>query len=160
MPNFHWTPFWEDQIREFAKTKTSGEIAAILGVKTVALWPKAQEMGITFVSPKNAMTPEDTVWISAATVQASFARVPLREVLGYNPTRKASLARWNAFKAVLDSDDRYSVAGLSRISGFDRTSILYGLTRLSGIAAKDAGRCRALGRIPSLKRAREILAAE
>lgn len=161
MPNFHWTPFWEDQVREMSQTKTIGEAAAHLGILTSTLWDKGLSLGITFVPPKKAMQPEADVWIAAATKQANYLKVPLNQVLGYNPSRKASRARWKAWKAVLDSDPRYSIAGLARVSGFNHSSLMYGLSRLSGMTAKEASRSKGLRRHSSIaRRAREILAAE
>lgn len=82
-----------------------------------------------------ARTPPQEIWTAAATQAATEAGVPLAQVVGPFKNRKAATARWRAWKHVLDQNPQYSIAGLGRASGWDHSSIIWGLRRLGGMPA-------------------------
>ncbi len=50
-------------------------------------------------------------------------------------SRKAARARWVAWQRILAENPQISILGLARICGFDHTTILHGLARISGDTA-------------------------
>lgn len=76
-------------------------------------------------------------WIAAATEQAKLAEIHPSLLLGGCRKHKVARARWAAFKQVLDNNPRLSIKRLAETSGFDHTSILHGLKRLSGASVSE-----------------------
>ena len=101
-------------------------------------------------SPKQRLTePSREHWINAAKMAAALENVSFKEIILGERRHAIARARWRAFKAVLDTDKRASIAGLARVSGFDHTTILHGLGRLSGLSRSAMISCgRASGRRP------------
>ena len=100
-----------------------------------------------------AYSPPPEIWRIIVRQTAREARVGAREIMGYNPSQNVVWARWTAWKRLLDEYPQYSIAGLARVSGWDHTTILHGLKRLSGEKPRGPnGRCfsRSSGRWPKL----------
>lgn len=74
-------------------------------------------------------------WLEAANEQAKAAEIHPSLVLGGCRKHKVARARWHAFKQVLDANPRLSIKRLADTAGFDHTSVLHGLKRLSGASA-------------------------
>lgn len=70
------------------------------------------------------------LWHASAIREAVRARIPLEAVTGRALEWGAVLARWRAWKRVLDANPDYSVLSLAKVSGFDHTTILYAMKRL------------------------------
>lgn len=77
------------------------------------------------------VTPSRTTWIATAATVAREEGIPVGAIVGGGQTKPVWRARWKAWKAVLDKNADYSVAGLARISGWHHTTILSGLRRLN-----------------------------
>lgn len=133
MPNFNWTPFWDNQLRELAPKMTSNEAADLLGIHRDTLVCRARLIGRPFPKIKTLSHPTPDEWIQAATTEAAQAGVRVGDVLAGDRRRGPCVARWRAWKRVLDSNPRYSVIGLARTSGFDHSTLISALRRLSKI---------------------------
>lgn len=80
-------------------------------------------------APNKKRVPAE-LWQASALREAVRARIPLEAVTGRALEWGAVLARWRAWKRVLDADPDYSVLSLAKVSGFDHTTILYAMKRL------------------------------
>lgn len=60
----------------------------------------------------------------------------------------AARCRQRAWKSTLETYPQASIIGLGRVSGFDHTTILYGLRRLGGATRAETAITRASGRSP------------
>jgi hypothetical protein len=78
------------------------------------------------------LAPPLHVWISAATCAAQEAGIKPGAIIGGSMQKNVCMARWMAWKRLLDSNPRYSLAGLARVSGWHHTTIMYGMRRLAG----------------------------
>lgn len=81
-------------------------------------------------------TPSQPYWFKMAFWAAWEGRVRFNEVVGHCRKKRASRARWRAWRAILDTG-HYSVLGVARTTGFDHTSILYAMKRLNGAGPRD-----------------------
>lgn len=161
MPDFTWGPWWDDLIREMAKTKTAGQVSDLTGIRETYLWHKAREGGFTFLGVSAITEPTYEVWAAAVATQAEIERVTFLAVMSGKRSQPATVARWKAWRAVLAQDERYSIKGLAACSGYDHTTILYSLARLAGMEARDSARTsRATGRLPAPYRERRVEATE
>jgi len=79
--------------------------------------------------------PTKRVWVNVAKEVASETGVCAEAILQGNRNRKVVVARWEAWRRVLDSNPRYSVLGLARIAGFDHTAVLHGIKKLNAMRA-------------------------
>jgi hypothetical protein len=77
------------------------------------------------------------VWVAAVTEEAKASELHPSLLLGGCRKYKVARARWRAFKRVLDDHPRISIKRLAIASGFDHTTILHGLKRLSGASTSE-----------------------
>lgn len=72
-----------------------------------------------------------SLWLTTAIAEAHSAKIPLAAMLNGDRHWAAVLARWRAWKQILDKDPDYSIKSLATACGYDHTTILYGLKRLA-----------------------------
>ena len=96
---------------------------------TLLGWQRAQH---------GSVEPPAELWTSIAIEEAVRAFLPPNAVLNGDKRHRASLARWRAWKRLLDMPENFTIAGVARVSGWDHTTILYGLKRLKGLTAAEA----------------------
>lgn len=161
MPDFTWGPWWDDLIRDMAKTKTAGQVSDLTGIREAFLWEKARAGGFAFLGVRAFTEPTYEVWAAAVAAQAEIERVSFMDIMRGNRSKPVTVARWKAWRAVLAQDERYSIKGVAACSGYDHTTILYSLARLAGMEARDSVRTsRASGRLPASYRDRRVEATE
>jgi hypothetical protein len=109
---------------------TPEEIGACLGRTAGAVYARAQIVGL--VGIKRRFRPTKSAWITTATEIAAQAGLNVTELLAGSKKRPYAIARWRAWRVMLDMSPNVSIAGVARISGHDHTTVLHGLARLSG----------------------------
>lgn len=138
MPIFHWTPYWDAKLREIAPMMTAQEASDLLGVHRDTLVTRARRIGRPFPKVKTLNQPTSDEWIQAASVEAAQAGVRVGDVLAGDRRPGPCVARWRAWKRVLDSNPRYSIIGVARISGFDHSTIIVSQRRLRALDRQKA----------------------
>ncbi len=136
-----------------AKTKTAAEVSELIGVGKNYLWAKAKSEGFDFLPARSPGEPPYAVWAAEVAIQADMAKVAARDVMNGNRSKRVAMARWRAWKGILAQDASYSIKGLANCTGYNHTTILHALARLSGIEARNiklAG--RASCRVPETSR--------
>lgn len=122
----------EDRIvREMWGKHSMREIARVLGRNQSTVFHNAARMGLPKIKTLRLGEPPADEWVEIATQHALEAGLSPGEFLAGCKLRRASKARWRAWRAILDRDHRYSVAGVARVSGFDHTSVLHGLAQVA-----------------------------
>lgn len=130
------------------------EISKLTGITTHCVSIFGKRNGLQTISIGKLLEPSKDEWIDAAKIEAAKAMVPLAHVLGGKTYREAVRARWAAWKAVLDANPNYSIAGVGRISGYGHDTILHSLKRMGNVPAKlirtpGVMGSRASGRLPT-----------
>lgn len=88
-----------------------------------------------------------SLWTRVALQEAALAGVSLAKVTSGSLDERAVWARRKAWKRILDANQGtagISTASLAKVSGFSHTTILWGLRRLAGVAAKNAHKTKAV----------------
>lgn len=137
-----------DQIRELASQHYPTQIARALGITVCMVNGRLRAMNVTPISFIDATKPTDGEWIGVVQTVSMQTGVPVGQILSGSRYKQVVDARWLAFKTLLDMYPEYSIAGLSRTSGFHHSSIIHGLHRLSGAPAFARQDSRATGRVP------------
>lgn len=101
-----------------------------MDVSQVGVWARYHK--IKPLSFKEANTPSWGEWLGIASQVAQEAGLPVRAITGKSRRKVAVVARWMAYKRLLEEYPEYSIAGLARTAGRDHTGILYGLAQLRG----------------------------
>lgn len=100
------------------------------------------------------ISPTRSKWLATASRLAQEAGVdPALVVMVGRAGRPATTVRWAAWHEILQSNPNYSVNGLSIVSGFDHTAIIYAMRKMA-VGEKPWGR-----RLASPKPIRKIPAA-
>ncbi len=144
-----WTDDMEAQLKAMWGCIMLKDISQAMGLSEERLRHRAKRLGLPLKPLRRLYEPTKAVWIDKASIRARELRQAPREVLAGAKGKKPSLARWRAWKDVLDEFPCCSIAGVARISGFDHTSVLHGLRRLGGAMLQDTRLSRASGRYPS-----------
>jgi len=77
-------------------------------------------------------TPPQAAWLRIAAEEAQRSGLRLAGVLGGSKQRPYVYARWRAWQRLQDEFPRASLAGMGRTTGFDHSSVRWGLMRVSG----------------------------
>ena len=115
---------------------TSNEAADLMGINRETLVNRAHHLGVKFQRIREVNWPTPEIWIAAARAEAKEANVSVRAVLAGSRLKHHCVPRWRAWRRVLTDNPRFSVLGLARVSGWDHSSILHGLTRLSAVESQ------------------------
>lgn len=131
-----WTPEEDATIRSLWGKLSTTHIARQTGFKRYRILARARRLNLEIVPFKDVLTPSKAEWVAIATQKAQEARVSPSLVMSGSKRKGARSARWEAWKAILEANPGYSIAGLGRVSGFDHTAILHAMKRLNGASAK------------------------
>jgi hypothetical protein len=121
-----------EQLEDLAKTVHVAEAARRVGVNEASAYDYFRRNEIPTLGAWKAKQPPADVWINACRTEAALAGVGVKSVLMGHLSKPVVRVRWKAFARVLNENQYYTVIGLARTSGFDHTTILYGLARLRG----------------------------
>lgn len=133
-----WTAEMDGHLEILLADHSIVECARIMTLPASRVYDRVKVLGLAPVPEHDKNTPSIAEWRIAATRKAMEAKVRPEAVLGKDRERAVARARWAAWRELLDSDPNYSMAGLERVTGCDRASIMYGLKRLNGASAKRA----------------------
>jgi len=87
--------------------------------------------------------PSKSSWVAAATLAAEREGVSVCAVLAGSRKAAAVRARWSAWAAMMENS-RHSLPQMAEVTGFDHTTIMYGLRRAAGASSSQARSHRAL----------------
>lgn len=121
------------RLGELCVTLHVGAAARIMGVDAGGAYARAIRAKIELLPVAVATAPTDGEWIGAAMAEGELAGVNYKRILGGDRQAPVALARWKAFKRILDEYPNYSVAGLARTSGYHHSTVMYGIRRLEGM---------------------------
>lgn len=76
------------------------------------------------------MEPPTEAWFDFASEEARKLNCRPADVLGPSKRRRHVVARWRAWHALKQAYPYCSVAGIARVTGYDHTTIRYGIRRL------------------------------
>lgn len=143
-------PFWteEKDTRLIALTTTHTCIAAAreMHISRKAMNGRAKALGFKFQPRSNTTEPSFEEWRTVALEAATEAGVCHMAVIRGDRNKAVCWARWRAWKKLMAMDDSYSLAGVGRVSGWDHTSVRFGLLRLnmSALEIRNQKRSRSL----------------
>jgi hypothetical protein len=146
-----WTTEMDDRLRALWGHWSIIAIGEAMGLSAHRVRTRARNLGLQHPGMRRILQPPARVWVDLVQKHAASLELAPRDVLEGNKCRAASLARWRAMQDILDMYPECSIAGLARITGFDRTGIMHGLRRLSGHDLSEVRRCRAVGRVPKMR---------
>lgn len=126
----YWTKTEVRTLRELWPNHRPTDIGAIMGRSMKSVWAHAHRIGLTIATPRKRGQPPAEEWIRLATESAKEHGVHPDHVLSGKPSRRASWARWKAWQRILDSNPRYSIAGVGRVSGHCHSTIIKGLRQV------------------------------
>lgn len=130
-----WTEMHDQRFRYLANEYHLAAVAREMGIPSYTAWKHARRLKVKPLYRSETWTPTEGEWIGAATQAALEAGIYPQWVLGTGSTRRVSRARWKAWKMLLDSNPDFTLAGVGRASGYDHTSVRYGLRRLAQMEA-------------------------
>lgn len=128
-----WTIEMDGQLEILLADHCIVECARIMALPPSRVYDRASLLGLKPVPESDKNTPSPAEWRSIAIAKASEAKVSPKHVLGRMRGRAVVRARWKAWRTLLDADPNYSIAGLMRVTGWDRSTIAFGLKRLKEI---------------------------
>lgn len=123
-------PLIDQTITELSAEHNISQISRALEMTIPAVKNRGKKLGLTFLTKKECGEPSKGEWIHHGTVQGYLAGVPPRLLLGGSKAGRVAMARWKAFGAILDSNPRFSIAGVARVSGFHHATVLHGLKKI------------------------------
>lgn len=153
----NWTPAMEDRLARLWGIYLQKDIARVMGLSACQIATKARRMELPAKPRLKKCEPTPEMWIAIAKKHADDAKVSVSELLAGRRPQQIVIARWKAWREILETNRDISVSGLARVSGFDHTTILLGLKRLQGASPAGSRACRASGRRPHVP---AILTAE
>lgn len=130
----YWTPERDAQLCKLAGVAHIAELARIVGRPVWQVAARIKDLGIPVLTLKEARMPSKGEWIGMATRMALQGGVEPAAVLMGNRSKLACLARWKAWRALLDENPDFSAKGVAAVSGHDHTSVLYGMKMLARAA--------------------------
>lgn len=145
---FRWPKELDDRLRELWPVSSLAEMSREFGLSTRRIKDRAKRLKLPIATYRERLTPSKAEWVEIASQIAREAKLRPSDVLAGCRYKKAVWARWRAWRAILEANPHYSVAGVARTSGHDHTTVLHGLQRLAGKNPRweTAGGSRALGR--------------
>ena len=128
-----WTAEEDNTLKALWHRFLAPEIAKrIKGRSSDAIRHRAHRLGLKRVRYSAVFEPSRDEWVQAAVRRAKEANLDPGLLLAGAMGNRLSLARWKAWRDIMDALPNCSLAGLGRVSGFDHTSVRYGLARLAG----------------------------
>lgn len=131
-----WTKEMDDYLLSLWERHPIDEIGRKMSLSRRSLWTRARQLGLNrdgFAARRNQ--PTDQEWIAAATYRANEGGLKPHLVIAGVCRRQHAIARWKAWQDLMHGNPAYTLAGVGRATGFDHTSIRYGLGRLREITA-------------------------
>ena len=125
-----WAESHDRQLRSLAGETNFAGIAKQMNLPLHTVWHRALRLNVKALSLKQAKEPSIGEWLGCAQEAALDAHLSVRVVLSHCARKRASLARWKAWRACLAAHPEYSIAGVARTSGFTHGAIIRGLRRL------------------------------
>ncbi len=126
-----WTPDMDATLLRMWPNRSYPAIAQTLGMTVWYMLKRAKRLGLPKRTRRGQVTPTFAEWVAIASEMAQEAGIRRCDLLGPNHSKAVFPVRWRAWRAMKDRNPRYSVAGIGRVSGFDATSVRYGLMRLA-----------------------------
>lgn len=143
---FRWSPELDQRLRDMWPFYGPDTISKALHLSARRVRERAKKLNLPTIPYREMLSPSKDEWVQIASQKAREARIRPSDVLAGCRYPAAVRARWEAWDEVLGLNPHYSIAGVARVSGFDHTTILNGLSRLRGAAARDTRDVRASGR--------------
>jgi hypothetical protein len=84
--------------------------------------------------------PSKRLWINTVTQEALAAGKSPVEVMAGTIRRGVTQVRWRAWCRLMSANEGYSMKGIANVSGFDHTSIRFGVARLAGLSRSESKR--------------------
>lgn len=132
-----WTGEMNRQLKSLWGIYSAEEIGHVMGLSPSRVRTRAEYLGLGRRKISEILEPSWDAWEAAVKAYAEIDGVSSGEIFSGKRSKRVTAARWKAFKAILDTHPRCSIAGLGRVSGFHYATILHGLKRLSGASDKE-----------------------
>lgn len=143
-------PTYMQRLEELCITLHAGGAARIMGVDAGSAYTRASRAGIELLPLAVATAPTEGEWIGACMAEGELAGVSWKRIIGGDRHADVALARWKAFKRILDEYPNYSVAGIARTAGYHHSTVMYGIRRLEGMPKhRNESHSRAIYRKPA-----------
>lgn len=151
-PQRSWSSEEDELLRAMAPVSTMGALRRKFGRTYGAIKNRLKLLDIRATKAILLMTPTKAEWVACAEQAGKLMGVsPVKILAGVRDMRTVR-ARRRAFMFALKLNEKYSVAGVARVSGFHHTSVMYALRRHSGASVDEI---RANGRRVSPAEMRE-----
>lgn len=130
-----WTEEMDSRLRDIWFTRSTEKCAEVMGLTVERLLTRAAKLGLPRRGTKQYRDYSRRVWVAAATRAAMGSGVDVDEVLTGVKRPEVVQVRWRAWDEIARTG-ACSLGQLALASGFDHSSITYGLARLRGLSAK------------------------
>lgn len=126
----YWTPERDRELAKLGRTAHIARIARTLRLPVHTVSKRIALLGIPVLTQEQAGTPTKGEWLGAATRAAMATNLDPVHILRGARDKPYVLARWKAWRMILDENPDYTVNGVAAISGHDHTTVLHGLREL------------------------------
>lgn len=126
----YWTPERDRELAELGLTVHIAQIARTLRVPAQLVSNRIDLLGLAVLTKAEAGTPTKGEWLGAAARAAVAANLDPVHILRGARDKPYVLARWKAWRLILDENPGYTIKGVAAVSGHDHTTILHGLREL------------------------------
>lgn len=126
-----WTPQLDDELREHCTQTYVKEVGRRMEISHEEVRQRVKLLGIKPLTVAESQAPTQGEWIGTVSRLAAEARLHPSLILAGSKGRCHSLVRAKAWRAILDENPHYTVAGVAKISGHDHTTLLSALKKLA-----------------------------
>lgn len=129
-----WTSKHEAFLRQNLSTMTTCDISRNIGISQWRISRKITALGLKKVPIGKKLSPPREEWSRIASEEAISAGCSPCDVLSGRKDRKHVIPRWRALERLRAEYPKASIAGIGRITGFDRTAISHAFKRLDAMS--------------------------
>jgi len=133
-----WTPAMDKRLITLCQEMHMTAAAREMGIKIERVQRRVNRLGIPVMTLKETTTPTEGEWLGAAARASIQANIHVKHILSGSRIRSHVRARWAAWRALLDSNQQFSMKGVGEVSGFDHSSVMNGMQRLRELSLKGA----------------------
>jgi len=130
-PRPSWTPEMDATLLRMWPHARYLDMAKELNITIWYIKRHAKRLGLLEAPREDRTMPTFQEWHAIASETAQEFGLRPSTILGPAQTSRVCTVRWEAWRRLKASNPRFSLAGIGRTTGFDHTSVRYGLMRLA-----------------------------
>lgn len=134
-----WTPVLDDVLRDLCSQTYVKEVGRRMEISHEEVRQRVKLLGIKPLTVAESQAPTQGEWIGTVSRLAAEARLHPSLILAGSKGKCHSMVRAKAWRAILDENPHYTVAGVARISGHDHSTLCVALKKLGAATAVKDG---------------------